>query len=256
MAVIKGLLGKKIGMTQIFQDNKLTSVTVISAGPCLVLGIKRKAVDGYSALRLGYQDARKKSLTKPKEGEFKNLKIKPMKYIREIRIEDDSVCEHYKVGSEIRVGIFKAGEYVDAIARSKGKGFQGGVKRWGWHIGPKSHGSMSYRAIGSVGQSSFPSRVFKGLNMAGHMGDDRVTVQNLKIAEVDQERGLILVKGSIPGAIGSVLVIRSAKKKQSDLLLQQDKDSSGDDVKQEKPSEKADQLVADKQSDQIKDEKK
>ncbi len=224
MAVVKGLLGKKIGMTQIFKDNKALPVTVISAGPCYVMAIKRKEIDGYDAIKLGYgQDKpKKRRATKPRLGEFNKLKLKPLKDVREVRIEDSSVLDNYKVGQELKVNIFKQGEFLDVIARSKGKGFQGGVKRWGWHIGPKSHGSRSHRAIGSIGQGSSPSRVFKGLHMPGHMGDDKVTVQNIEIMDLDLENNLILVKGSIPGARNSKVVLRSAKKKEAEFFEPQE----------------------------------
>ncbi len=224
MAVVKGLLGKKIGMTQIFKESKALPVTVISAGPCYVMAVKRAETDGYNAIQLGYEQAKpnKRRLTKPRLGEFNKLKLKPLKNVREIRIEDSSVLDNYRVGQELRINIFKQGEFLDIVARSKGKGFQGGVKRWGWRIGPKSHGSRSHRAIGSIGQSSSPSRVFKGLHMAGHMGDDNVTVQNVEIVDLDLENNLILIKGSIPGARNSKIILRNAKKKDSEFFEPQE----------------------------------
>ena len=219
MAVIKGLLGKKIGMTQIFKDGKSVVVTVISAGPCYVLDIKRKESSGYNALKIGYEELKPNSrkATRPLLGSFKKIKVNPLKFIREIRIENPKVLNMYKIGEKISLDIFKVGEFLDISAVSKGKGFQGGVKRWGWHIGPRSHGSMSHRSIGSIGASSFPSRVLKGLHMPGHMGNENMTVQNLEIVDIDCEKNILLIKGSIPGAKDSLLVIKSAKKKYSEL---------------------------------------
>jgi large subunit ribosomal protein L3 len=242
MTVIKGLLGRKIGMTQIFKESKALPVTVISAGPCYVMAVKKKDIDGYDALKLGYEQIKpkKKGLIKPRVGEFSKLKLKILRDVREIRIEDSAVLDNYKVGQELKVNIFKQGEFLDITARSKGKGFQGGVKRWGWSIGPKSHGSRSHRAIGSIGQSSDPSRVFKGLHMAGHMGDDKVTVQNIEIIDLDLENNLILVKGSIPGARNSKVILKSAKKKDSDFSSLQElkkTEESGEDREPEQKEE-------------------
>ncbi len=236
MAVVKGLLGRKIGMTQIFQENKAIPVTVITAGPCYVMAVKKKERDGYDAIKLGYEQAnlkKKKALIKPRLGEFDKLKIKPLKNAREIRIEDSSVLDNYKVGDELKINIFKQGEFLDITSYSKGKGFQGGVKRWGWSIGPKSHGSRSHRAIGSIGQSSSPSRVFKGLHMPGHMGDDKVTVQNIEIIDLDFENNLILLKGSIPGARNSMVVLKSAKKKSSEFFKPEEQEDLKEEVKEE-----------------------
>ena len=161
----------------------------------------------------------------PLKGFFSKLGIEPMKYIKEIRIDSAEEIQKYKVGEELSVEIFKPGEFVDVVGTSKGKGFQGGVKRWGWHIGPKSHGSMSHRAIGSVGASSDPSRVFKGHHMAGHMGNRKVTVQNLEIIEVDKENNLLLLKGAVPGARNSFLIIKNAKKKPAEpIAVSEEKD--------------------------------
>lgn len=237
MGVIKGILGKKIGMTHIFRDGEYIPLTVVSAGPCYVLEVKDKEKDGYSAIKIGYQELKinSKKATKPYLGQFKKIEQKPLRYLQEIRIDETGVLERYYVGQELKVDIFKIGEYVDVSAKSKGKGFQGGVKRWGWHIGPRSHGSMSHRAIGSVGASSDPSRVFKGLHMPGHMGDRQVTVQNLEVVDIDQDKNLILLKGSIPGAKNSLLLIRNAKKKVSSLELGkgESEEEKGEDKSQE-----------------------
>lgn len=221
--VIKGILGKKIGMTQVFRDGKLLPVTVVTAGPCKVLEVKDEAKFGYNAIKLGY--GRKKKINLPLKGFFSKLGIEPMSYIKEIRIDSAEEIKKYKVGAELSVEIFKPGEFVDVVGKSKGKGFQGGVKRWGWHIGPKSHGSMSHRAIGSVGASSDPSRVFKGHHMATHMGNRWVTVQNLEIIEVDKENNLLLLKGAIPGARNSFLIIKNAKKKPAEAIVLNEKDA-------------------------------
>ena len=232
MTAIKGLLGKKIGMTQIFKENRVIPVTVVSAGPCYVMAIKKKDTDGYDAIKLGYGKVKpkKRTLTKPRLGEFNKLKIEPLKEMREIRIEDSSALDLYKVGEELKINIFKQGEFLDVTSRSKGKGFQGGVKRWGWSIGPKSHGSRSHRAIGSIGQSSDPSRVFRGLHMAGHMGDDKVTVQNIEIIDLDFENNLILLKGGIPGARNSMVILKSAKKKNAELFKPEEQEEAKEEV--------------------------
>ncbi len=226
MAVIKGVLGRKIGMTQVFKEGVTVPVTVISAGPCLVLEIKKKDIHGYNALKIGYEELKKnsKKYTKPLLGLYKKNNTKALKYMQEIRIDEKSSLDKYKVGQEIKVNIFKVGDFVDVTSFSKGKGFQGGVKRWGWRIGPKSHGSMSQRAIGSIGASSFPSRVLKGLHMPGHMGNDKVTVQNLEIVDINAENNVILIKGSVPGARKALMLIKSARKKESLLEIPEEKE--------------------------------
>ena len=237
MAVIKGIIGKKVGMTQIFKNGGVLPVTVVSAGPCYVMEIKKEQTHGYNALKIGYGEVKENSkhAKKPVLGQFKKAKLKPLRYLREIRIKDFAVLDKYNVGQEMKVDIFKVGEFVDVTSNSKGKGFQGGVKRWGWHIGPKSHGSRSHRAIGSIGASSYPSRVLKGLHMPGHMGSGSVTVQNLEVVDIDIEKNLILVKGGIPGAVNSLLVMKSSKKKASELILSEEgrQKSDKEDVKQE-----------------------
>jgi len=242
MTVIKGILGKKVGMTQVFKNGRVLPVTVVSAGPCYVMEIKKEQTHGYNALKIGYGEMKENSkhAKKPVLGQFKKAKLKPLRYLREIRIEDSAVLDKYTVGQEMKVDIFKTGEFVDVTAKSKGKGFQGGVKRWGWSIGPKSHGSRSHRAIGSIGASSSPSRVLKGLHMPGHMGSEFVTVQNLEVVDIDIEKNLILVKGGIPGAVNSLLVIKSAKKKTSDFILSEEVSQEADkeDVEQEEKQEK------------------
>lgn len=200
-----GLLGKKIGMTQVFTDDgKIVGVTVIEIGPCPVLAIKGKS------LQLGFDSAKETSLKKPVSGYFKKLNITPRKFIREV--SKDSAVE-YKVGQELKVDLFKMGDFVDITGTSIGKGFQGGMKRWHWKGGPETHGSTSHRRVGSIGSSTTPGRVFRGHHMPGHMGNITVTAQNMKVIKVDLENNLILVKGAIPGRKNNYLVIKKAKKK-------------------------------------------
>jgi len=201
-----GLLGKKIGMTQIFtEDGRLVAVTVIEAGPCPILAVKEKSI------QLGYDKVEKISrIKKPLLGYFNKLKISPCKIIREF---SRLPTEEYKVGEELKVDLFKAGDYVDITGTSIGKGFQGGMKRFNWHGGPKTHGSMSHRRIGSLGSSTTPGRTLKGHRLPGHMGNVKVTIQNLEVVKVDSQNNLLLVKGAVPGHKNSYLMIRKAKKK-------------------------------------------
>ncbi len=200
-----GLLGKKIGMTQIFSDDgRLTGVTAIEAGPCPVLAIKEKNI------QLGFEPVNEKRLKKPLLGYFKKISVVPQKWIREVS-RDPAV--EYKVGQEIKVDLFKAGDFVDITGVSIGKGFQGGMKRWHWHGGPQTHGSTSHRRVGSIGSATTPGRVFKGHHMPGHMGACTVTQQNVKVVNVDPENNLLLVKGHVPGHKNAYLVIKKAKKK-------------------------------------------
>lgn len=202
---MSGILGKKIGMTQIFaEDAKLVGVTAIEAGPCPVLAVKDKSI------QLGFDAVSERRLKKPISGYFKKLNIAPRKLIQEV-LKDPK--KEYKVGEEIKVEIFKPGDFVDITGTSIGKGFQGGMKRWHWQGGAKSHGSTSHRRMGSTGSSTTPGRVWKGHHQAGHMGADRVTTQNLQIVKVDLQNNLLLVKGAVPGHKNSYLMIRKAKKK-------------------------------------------
>ena len=202
-----GLLGKKIGMTQIFsEDGSLITVTAIEAGPCPILAVKEKRI------QLGFDLAKDKSVKKPLLGYFKKLNIAPRKLIREFLKEPD---KEYKVGEELKVDLFKAGDFVDLTGISIGKGFQGGMKRWHWHGGPETHGSTSHRRVGSMGSTTSPGRVWKGHHLPGHMGAKRVTVQNLRVMKVDAQNDILLVKGAIPGYKNSYVMVRKAKKKQS-----------------------------------------
>jgi large subunit ribosomal protein L3 len=199
------ILGKKVGMTQVFtEDGKVAAVTVIEAGPCVVLGTND------INLKVGYGDVKEGKVKKPQREEFKKLKVPVKKIIRELRIADKA---NFKVGDEIKVDIFKDGDFVDVIGMSIGKGFQGGMKRWNWMGTPMTHGSMSHRRIGSIGASSDPSRVVKGKSMPGHMGYDKVTVQNLKVIKVDLANNLLVIKGAVPGPKNGILEIRKSIKK-------------------------------------------
>ncbi len=194
-------------MTQVFgEEGKVAAVTVIEAGPCVVMSVGAKNV------KVGYGDVKEAKIKKPQREEFKKLNLPAKRTIRELRMADKG---DWKVGDEVKVDIFKDGDFVDVIGISIGKGFQGGMKRWGWYGTPMSHGSMSHRRIGSIGASSDPSRVFKGKTMAGHMGNDRVTVQNLKVIKVDVANHLLVVKGAVPGPKNGLLEIRRAIKKTS-----------------------------------------
>jgi len=209
--MIPGILAKKVGMTQVFQEDGVRlPVTVIEAGPCQVYEIKNVDKDGYDAVKLAFNDAKEKNLNKPQREEIKKKNLMPKRFVREIKCSE---APDVNVGDEMKADLFQQGDFVDVTGVSKGKGFQGGMKRHGWSGGNDTHGSMSHRAPGSIGQSSYPSRVFKGLGMPGHMGSEKVTVQNLKIVEVDVEKNVIIVEGAVPGAIGSYLVLRFAKKK-------------------------------------------
>jgi len=202
------MLGRKIGMTQIFDENGASvPVTAISVGPCVVLGITDKNV------RLGYEDIEEKKAKKPQLGMFKKLNISPKRVIREVRanLKDEEI----KVGSQIGIDMFKNGDFVDVTGISIGKGFQGGMKRWNWSGGKQSHGSMSHRRVGSIGSSADPSRVFKGHHMPGHMGNQKTTVQNLKVVKVDVQNNILLIEGPAPGPKNNLLIIKKAVKKKS-----------------------------------------
>ena len=201
-----GLIGKKIGMTQAFDNAEmLTPVTVLEVVPCPIVQIKNWDSDGYMALRVGYDEIRPNRLNRADQGIFKKAGVNPHRGLVEFRVDDVS---EYAVGETLNVSMFEVGEVVNVAARSKGRGFQGGVKRHGFRGGPKTHGqSDRHRAPGSIGQSSNPSRVFKGMRMAGHMGDQRVTVRGLKVVGVDTEQNLLLLKGAVPGGKGATVVI-------------------------------------------------
>jgi large subunit ribosomal protein L3 len=200
-----GLLGKKVGMTQIFSEEGLMlDVTAIEIGPCPILAVKDKAI------QLGFDLAKEKTVKKPQLDFFKKLKIAPRRFIREVSRE---AGVEYKIGEELKADLFKSGDFVDVVGTSKGKGFQGGMKRWHWAGGPGTHGHTTHRKVGSIGSTTTPGRVFRGHHMPGHMGDDRVTVQNLKVVRVDVNNNLLLVEGSVPGHKNSYLIIKKALKK-------------------------------------------
>jgi len=207
----KCMLGKKIGMTQIFTDDgELIPVTVIQAGPVSVIQKKTVETDGYCALKVGFEDISEKKVNKPMKGQFEKAGIKPKRFIREFRLEN---IDAYEVGQEIKVeDMFREGDKIDVSGISKGKGYQGTVKRFGTSRGRESHGSQYHRGVGSMGANSDPSRVFKGKKMPGHMGVDKVTVQNLTVVRVDADRGLMLVKGAVPGPRGGVVAIKDSVK--------------------------------------------
>ena len=205
----KAILGRKVGMTQIFDETgKVVPVTVIEAGPCTVTQVKTVETDGYEAVQLGFVDVKENKLNKPEAGHFAKAKLAPKKHLREFRMTDVS----YNVGDEIKSDVFSAGEMVDIQGKTKGKGFQGVIKRHGQHRGPMGHGSMYHRRPGSMGPTSTPGRVFKGKKLPGHMGAQIVTIQNLEVVRVDLDKNVILVKGSVPGAKGSIRKIKDAVK--------------------------------------------
>ncbi len=206
----KGIIGKKIGMTQIFDEKgNVIPVTVIETAGNVVAQVKTIEKDGYNAIQLGYGEVKDKHINKPEKGHFAKAKLENRKHLREFRL--DSV-EEYKVGDEVKADIFAAGEKVDVQGTSKGKGFQGVIKRHGQHRGPMGHGSMYHRRPGSMGATSTPGRVFKGKKLPGHMGRVTITIQNLDVIRVDMDKNVILVKGSVPGPKGTILKVKSAVK--------------------------------------------
>ena len=206
----KAIIGRKVGMTQIFDENGVAiPVTVIEAGPCTVVQVKTTETDGYDAVQLGYGEVKENKVKKKKKGHFTKGNVKPTKHLREFRVDNAS---EVKVGDEIKVDIFAEGDTVDIQGKTKGKGFQGVIKRHGQSRGPMGHGSMYHRRPGSMGSTSTPGRVFKGKKLPGHMGNTTVTIQNLKVVKVDTEKNAILVKGSVPGNKGVILKIKDAVK--------------------------------------------
>lgn len=206
----KGIVGRKLGMTQIFNEQgKVVPVTVIEAGPNVVLQKKTVETDGYNAVKVGFGEIREKLLTKPVKGQFEKANLKLRRFIKELRLDDISGLE---IGSEIKADIFSVGDKVDVTGTSKGKGYQGVIKRWNANRGPTSHGSKYHRAVGSMGASSFPSRTFKNKHMPGHMGNVKSTILNLEVVRVDAERNLILVKGAVPGPKKGLVIIRDSVK--------------------------------------------
>lgn len=206
----KAILATKIGMTQIFNENGvLTPVTVLEAGPCVVTQVKTQENDGYSAVQVGFGEIREKLVNKPDAGHFKKAGVENKRFVKEFRFDN---AEEYQVGQEIKADVFTAGDKIDATAISKGKGFQGAIKRLGQSRGPMGHGSKFHRHQGSNGACSDPSRVFKGKGMPGQMGHVQVTIQNLEVVKIDVENNVILVKGSVPGPKKSLVVIKETVK--------------------------------------------
>jgi large subunit ribosomal protein L3 len=210
MTDVKGIVGEKLGMTQIFEDTRAVPVTVIKAGPCFVAQVKTKESDGYDAVQLAYAEPRRNDLTKPMRGHFDAHGGKPGRHVVEIRTDDAS---SYTPGQELRADVFEAGERADVVGVSKGKGFAGTMKRHGFGGLGASHGTeRKHRSPGSIGACATPSRVFKGMRMAGQHGNQRVTVLNLEVVRADAERNLLLVKGAVPGPMGGLVMVRSAVK--------------------------------------------
>ncbi len=206
----KAILGKKIGMTQLFTEEGLViPVTVIEAGPCSVVQKKTDENDGYSAIQLGFVDKKEKRVTKPLKGHFDKAKVAYKRFLKEFRLDN---ADALNVGDEVKADTFAEGDKIDVTGTSKGKGFQGVIKRWGGHRGPMTHGSKYHRRVGSMGGSSNPSKVFKGKKLPGHMGVQKVTIQNLDVVRVDAEKNLLLVRGAVPGPKGGLLVIKDTVK--------------------------------------------
>ena len=206
--MVSTILGRKIGMTQVWdEDDNVVPVTVIQAGPCTVSQVKTKATDGYDAVQIGFGDIKAKRVNNPMAGHFNKAGVEPMRYLREVRVPEG---EEHKCGDVVSVADFAECAAVDVTGTSKGKGFQGTIKRWNFSRGPMTHGSRNQRRPGSIGQCAYPARVRKGLHMAGHMGDERVTVKNLKLVQVDAEQNLMLVKGAVPGGKNALVSIRMA----------------------------------------------
>ncbi len=206
----KAILARKIGMTQIFaEDGKLTPVTVLQAGPCAVVQVKTEETDGYSAIKVGFEELRNVLVNKPQAGIFAKAGVSNRRFLKEFRFENSA---DYKVGQEIKADIFQAGDKVDAIGTTKGKGFQGAIKRFGLSRGPMKHGSKYHRHAGSNGSNTTPGRVLPGKHMPGQMGNVRATVQNLEIVSVDAEKNIILVKGAVPGPRKAMVMLKETVK--------------------------------------------
>jgi large subunit ribosomal protein L3 len=210
--MIEGLIGRKIGMTELFLDDGTVVVaTVIKAGPCFVVQKRTTEKDGYEAIQLGFEEVKPQRITKPLLGHLRKAGVPPLRFLREFEVLGGNI-DDYKPGDIVKVDIFKEGDVIDITGRSKGKGFAGVMKRHGFAGQPDSHGGMAHRRPGSIGQHSFPARVWKGLRMAGHMGDKTVTTQGLKVVKVDPEKDLIMVKGSVPGPDGGMVIIKHTTK--------------------------------------------
>ena len=206
--MVSTILGRKLGMTQVWdEEDNVVPVTVIQAGPCVVSQVKSEATDGYDAVQIGFGDIKASRVNKPMKGHFAKAGVEPMRYLREVRV--DNAADH-KVGDVVSVADFEGVKNVDVTGTSKGKGFQGTIKRWNFACGPITHGSRNQRRPGSIGQCAYPARVRKGLHMAGHMGHERVTVKNLKLVRIDPEQNLMLIKGAVPGGKDALVEIHTA----------------------------------------------
>jgi large subunit ribosomal protein L3 len=209
--MLKGIIGKKLGMTQIFhEDGGVVPVTVVQAGPCTVVQVKTAERDAYGAVQLGFEERDPKRMTKALQNHFQKVEVPAFRYLREFRVADPAT---FQVGQKVTVEGFKVGDRVDVIGVSKGKGFMGVVKRWHFRGGRATHGSMFHRAPGSIGGSSYPSRVWPGQHMGGHMGDHRATLQNLEIVDIRPRQNLLLIKGAVPGGSRGLVLVQEAKKK-------------------------------------------
>ena len=238
---VEGLIGRKIGMTQVFApDGAVVPVTVLKAGPCVVVNKKTQAKDGYEAVQLGLVEKfSRHKLTKPRRGLFEKHDLPPLKTLREFKYAVTGAdAVEVTIGDQVKVDMFNETLFVDVVGISRGKGFAGVVKRHHFRGGDASHGSMFHRAPGSIGSSAYPSRVFKGMRMGGHMGSDRVTVKNLKVVRVDVENGLLMVRGAVPGARGTLLLIRKARaaKKVADIKAPAAKEASAAKQAAKKPA--------------------
>ena len=206
--MVNTIIGRKLGMTQVWdEDDNVVPVTVVQAGPCTVSQVKTKATDGYEAVQIGFGDITAKHVNKPMAGHFAAHGVEPMRYLREVRVPEG---EEHATGEKVTVADFADVQTVDVTGTSKGKGFQGTIKRWNFSRGPMAHGSRNQREPGSIGQCAYPARVRKGLHMAGHKGNERVTVKNLKLVRVDAEQNLMLIKGAVPGGKNALVSIRMA----------------------------------------------
>ncbi|MEG1613422.1 MAG: 50S ribosomal protein L3 [Clostridia bacterium] len=206
----KAIIGKKLGMSQIFaQDGTVIPVTVVEAGPCPIVQIKTIDKEGYSAVQIAFGQIKKKNVIKPAAGHFKKANVEAKRYLKEFKLENAS---EYKIGDEIKCSVFSEGDHVDVVGTSKGHGFSGTIQRWNMHCGPMAHGSGYHRGVGSLGSNSDPSRVFKNRKMPGQWGAEQITIQNLVVARVDSPRNLLLIKGGIPGAKGSIVYVKQSIK--------------------------------------------
>ena len=231
----RGLLGRKLGMTQIFdEDGMRIPVTVLEGGPCAVLSVKTREKDGYDGVQLGFEEAKEKSLTKPILGFFKKTGVSPKRFIGEIRLPK---AGDFQIGQSLDVDIFTKGDYVSISAVTIGNGFQGGMKRWHWKGGRETRGSMHHRAPGSIGSTTTPGRVWKGHHLPGHMGNRRRTVENLEVVDIDKDQHLLLVKGAVPGKQGYVVIAASRKKAHKVIrkIVQPAAEAQGKKKKEEKP---------------------